>query len=177
MLLRYLGAARINDADIVMRVTSDCPLIDPEICGAVLQLREREAADYAANTMPPSFPHGLDCEAFTTAALAAAATATEVPYDREHVTPWLRCAAHLKRVNLVSENPSLASHRWTLDYAEDLAFLRAVFERLPSARSARMRDVLEVIERHPEIAAINRTREEASRTAGPALAKSGHGSA
>ncbi len=102
VLARYLGAARAVDANIVMRVTSDCPLIDPAICGEVLALRERERADYAANNAPRSFPHGLDCEAFTTAALAESDTNTQVASDREHVTPWLRRAPHLKRANLHS---------------------------------------------------------------------------
>jgi spore coat polysaccharide biosynthesis protein SpsF len=163
VLGRYLGAARANGADIILRVTSDCPLIDPVVCDAVLQLRVRETADYAANNMPPSFPHGLDCEAFTTAALAEAAAATQDAYDHEHVTPWLRRAGHLRRVNLVSEDQALAAHRWTLDYLEDLQFLRALFERLSGGPAPRMSDVLRVIERNPELAAINRVHVDAGR--------------
>lgn len=167
VLARYLGAAQANRANTVMRVTSDCPLIDPDICGAVLRLREREAADYAANNMPSSFPHGLDCEAFTVEALAESAAATAEPYDREHVTPWLRRAAHLKRCNLASHDSTLAEHRWTLDYPEDLAFFRAIFERLPFAHSARMRDLLDTIDRYPELVALNRHRADHKRVLFP----------
>jgi spore coat polysaccharide biosynthesis protein SpsF len=158
VLARYLGAARAHGADIVMRVTSDCPLIDPAICGAVLQLRRREAADYATNNMPPSFPHGLDCEAFTTDALAAAGAATTEPHDREHVTPWLRRAEHLKRCNLASDDPSLARHRWTLDYPEDLAFLRAVQEQAGKDSLIEMHKVLGIVEGRPELKKINENR-------------------
>lgn len=160
VLSRYLGAARMAGAGIVMRVTSDCPLIDPDVCGAVLALRESENVDYAANNMPRSFPHGLDCEAFTAAALAEADATTHEPYDREHVTPWLRRAPHLHRANLSSGNPSLEAHRWTLDYPEDLAFFRAVFAALPKSSRGTMADVLGVLAAHPEIADINAMRRQ-----------------
>ncbi|MDI1344762.1 MAG: glycosyltransferase family protein [Pseudolabrys sp.] len=160
VLGRYLGAAKTAGADVIMRVTSDCPLIDPETCGAVLALRESEHADYAANNMPRSFPHGLDCEAFTAAALAEADASTHDPYDREHVTPWLRRAPHLRRANLSLGNPSLEEHRWTLDYPEDLEFVRAVFAALPQGSAGAMADVLKVIAAHPEIADINAMRRQ-----------------
>src|SRR5439155_5489828 len=92
-------------ATTVMRVTSDCPLIDPQVCGSVLRLREREGADYASNNIEPSFPHGLDCEAFTSAALAEAAARAIESYDREHVTPWITGAPHFKCVNHHSGDP------------------------------------------------------------------------
>jgi glutamate-1-semialdehyde 2,1-aminomutase/spore coat polysaccharide biosynthesis protein SpsF len=138
-----------------MRVTSDCPLIDPDVCGQVLALCVRAGADYAANNMPRSYPHGLDCEAFTIAALAEADATTREPFDREHVTPWLRRAPHLKRANLHSGDVTLGSQRWTLDYPEDLAFFRAVFAALPSGSRGHMQDVLAVIAAQPGIADIN----------------------
>ena len=158
VLARYLGAAVAAKADVVMRVTSDCPLIDPQLCGAVLALRKREGADYAANNLVRTFPHGLDCEAFTVAALAEAERATQVGYDREHVTPWLRAAAHLKKVYLSAESARHAAERWTLDYAEDLAFLEAVFAELPEGSAGGINDVLEVLERHPEFRELNAQR-------------------
>jgi glutamate-1-semialdehyde 2,1-aminomutase/spore coat polysaccharide biosynthesis protein SpsF len=161
VLDRYLGAARACNADIVLRVTSDCPLIDPEVCADLLALRAREGADFAANNMPPSFPHGLDCEAFTADALMRAAREAKEGDEREHVTPWLRRAAHLRRANLHSGNADLAAHRWTLDYEEDLRFFRSLFVHLPNVSAARMRDVLRVVEAHPEIAAINASRRRA----------------
>ncbi len=154
VLDRYLGAARAARADIVMRVTSDCPLIDPETCGAVLALRAARGADYACNNMPRSFPHGLDCEAFTTEALADAAGHATDSYDREHVTPWLRRAPGLVRANLHSGDARQAAHRWTLDHPEDLAFFRAVFAVVPPARRTTA-NVLALVAARPEIADIN----------------------
>jgi glutamate-1-semialdehyde 2,1-aminomutase/spore coat polysaccharide biosynthesis protein SpsF len=158
VLDRYLEAARAARARVVMRVTSDCPLIDPEVCGKVLALRATQRADYGCNNMPRTFPHGLDCEAFTAPALERAAAEAVDPYDREHVTPWLRRAAGLKRVNFSSGRPALARHRWTLDYPEDLAFFEAVFAALPDAGTASFEDILALLARRPEIAAINASR-------------------
>jgi glutamate-1-semialdehyde 2,1-aminomutase/spore coat polysaccharide biosynthesis protein SpsF len=155
VLGRYLGAARATDADIVMRVTSDCPLIDPQVCGRVLALRESASVDYVSNVAPRSFPQGLDCEVFTRAALELAAANASDTYDREHVTPWLRRAPRITRANLESGDPALADHRWTLDYDEDLAFFRAVFAALPVGSEGAMDDVLALLARRPDLLAIN----------------------
>jgi glutamate-1-semialdehyde 2,1-aminomutase/spore coat polysaccharide biosynthesis protein SpsF len=138
-----------------MRVTSDCPLIDPEICNQVLSLREAETADYAANNLPPSFPHGLDCEAMTAKALFEAESLAIEPHDREHVTPWLRRAGTLKRANLSAPSPGLAVHRWTLDYPEDLEFFRAVFGALPLGSRGNMADVLQILNANPSLINVN----------------------
>jgi glutamate-1-semialdehyde 2,1-aminomutase/spore coat polysaccharide biosynthesis protein SpsF len=157
VLARYHGAALAAGATIVMRVTSDCPLIDPEICAAVLQLRAETGADYAANNMPPSWPHGLDCEAFTFAALDEAMATATAPEDREHVTPWIRRNRGFRRVNLPGPGGELIQQRWTLDYPEDLDFLRAVCDRLNpcAARRPGWREIAALIERQPDIALIN----------------------
>ena len=155
VLARYLGAARMVRAKIVMRVTSDCPLIEPAVCGEVLALRQSEGADYASNNMPRSFPHGLDCEVFTAAGLVEADRSAVDGYDREHVTPWLRRAPHLKHANFSSGDAQLSAHRWTLDYPEDLAFFRGVFAALPPNSRPGMREVLALLSQRPDIVAIN----------------------
>ena len=155
VLSRYAGAARSVNADIIMRVTSDCPLIDPDICGAVLALREAQCADYAANNMPPSFPHGLDCEVMTMGALAEVEVTAKEPYAREHVTPWLRRAPHVRRANHHSGDAALFAHRWTLDYPEDLTFFQQVFAALPGNSPARMSDILALLRSDPSLSQIN----------------------
>jgi spore coat polysaccharide biosynthesis protein SpsF (cytidylyltransferase family) len=161
VLARYHGAAHAVGADVVMRVTSDCPLIDPEICAAVLKLRIEADADYAANNMPPSWPHGLDCEVFTIGALDEAATTAVAPEDHEHVTPWIRRNRAYRRVNLAGPGGEAVAQRWTLDYPEDLAFLRAVYERLPGGCAGRSwRAALAVLDREPQLALINEARRQ-----------------
>lgn len=161
MLGRYHGAAHAAGADIIMRVTSDCPLIDPEVCAAVLQLRADEEADYAANNLPPSWPHGLDCEAFTIAALDEAnETATDLD-DREHVTPWIRRNRTFRRVNLAGPGGDLIDQRWTLDYPEDLVFLRAIYDRLTKAKAyPSWREIVQLVAREPQLALINEGRRQ-----------------
>lgn len=161
VLARYIGAARSVGADVVLRVTSDCPLIDPDVCGRVVAHLMETGADYASNVAPRSFPQGLDCEAFRAATLDEAALSPHA-IDHEHVTPWHRKAAHLKRVNVLSGYSGLEDLRWTLDFPEDLAFLRALFEHLPRSRHARLDEVLAVLAAHPELAAINACRAETS---------------
>ncbi len=154
VLARYAGAARMVGAEVVMRVTSDCPLIDPEVCGAVLTLREAENADYACNNMPPEWPHGLDCEAFPAARLFEAEAQARQPDEREHVTPWLRRHPDLRRASL--RGRGLPHYRLTLDYPEDLAMFRALFALLPGAPALPGIDaVVAVLRAHPEIAALN----------------------
>lgn len=121
VLSRYAKAARSQDADVVVRITADCPLIDPALIDAVLALREGNSADYASNTDPATFPDGLDVEAFTTSALMKAdAEATEL-FDREHVTPYLRRLSFVK-ANL-THFQDLSPLRWTVDEADDLAVI------------------------------------------------------
>ena len=158
VLDRYYRAAQQIGARIVMRVTSDCPLIDPQICGAVLRLRAERSADYACNNMPRSGPHGLDCEAFTFEALEQAAQHAADAHSREHVTPWLRTHPQLRRASLVGDGRG-TDLRWTLDYPEDLAFFRALSAWLPPWPAvAPAAEVISVLASHPEIVRINHHR-------------------
>ncbi|MCW2249519.1 spore coat polysaccharide biosynthesis protein SpsF (cytidylyltransferase family) [Azospirillum fermentarium] len=131
VLGRYRQAAEVVAADLVMRVTSDCPLIDPESCAAVIAEVAAGRADYACNNMPRTWPHGLDCEAFPAALLERAGREATAPYEREHVTPWMRTHPGLRRVNVPGPRPEQAGLRWTLDFPEDYVFLKAVFGHLP----------------------------------------------
>jgi spore coat polysaccharide biosynthesis protein SpsF len=159
VLGRYLTAAETVNADVVMRVTSDCPLIDPQVCGEVLTMREAEDADYACNNMPPSFPHGLDCEAFTMEALRRAASQARGVDEREHVTPWLRTSPDVRRVNLAGPGGEVTRHRWTLDYPEDYTFLTRLFDLLPPAPAIpAWRNVVDVLAGAPQLAAVNAMR-------------------
>lgn len=159
VLDRFRVAAEAIGATEVMRVTTDCPLSDPAINGEVLALRRREDADYACNNEPFTFPHGLDCEAFTRDALDRAAARATQPYDREHVTPWLKSDASIRRAYLRGPGGERAQWRWTIDHPEDLCFFRAIAERLGEELSD-WRKVTALLERHPELHDINRARRQ-----------------
>jgi len=93
----------------------------------VIRLRRSAGTDYACNFVPPSFPHGLDCEAFTMAALDRAQRCSTTAYQREHVTVWLIETAAITKANHANSGPDASRHRWTLDTPEDYRFLAAVF--------------------------------------------------
>ena len=166
VLDRYHRAAQFVGADIVMRVTSDCPLIDPPLCGAVLAALGDAGVDYVCNNMPPLWPHGLDCEAFWAEHLAHAASEATTPYDREHVTPWLRRNVALRRVSVDGPGRGLERHRWTLDYVEDYAFFCALSYALKKPfAEASLQDVLAAITARPGLATINSARIDEARLA------------
>ena len=159
VLGRFLGAVGNHDGPVV-RLTADCPLIDPEVVSAVL---ERFAATpgcgYASNYHPRRFPMGLDTEVCAAWALRQIAAETQDPYDREHVTPALeRDPERFRHATLVNDE-DLGGLRWTVDYEEDLAFVRAVAERLGDRRHrAPWREVLAAVRAEPSLADFAGTR-------------------
>ncbi len=156
VLARYAKAAREVDADVVMRVTSDCPFIDPVICGQVLTLQAGAGVDYACNNMPPLLPHGLDCDAFPAALLYEAERCARDPYEREHVTPWLRNHRRLSKACLRGPGGGLERLRWTLDHAADLAFFRACVDAFGSgAEQASAAQLVALCLRRPDLVEIN----------------------
>lgn len=128
VLHRYYRAAYVYDADLVMRVTGDCPLISPELCGAVLAKLQIEGADYSSNVHPRTFPQGMDCEAFTFDLLKRAEQEA-VEGEREHVTTWMLRGAGIKRVNVTS--PWTMEGRLTLDTEVDYKSICAHFGNKP----------------------------------------------
>lgn len=162
VLARYTGAARMAHADVILRVTSDCPLIDPGICSDVIAVRGRFNLDYATNNLPPGFPHGLDCEAFSRDALEHAFEKAVLPVDREHVTPFLRRESGFKRMSLRVPDPRYVQQRWTLDHPEDYVFIYNVFRMLGGERVPWMELARRVQER-PDLLGMNASRVDTAR--------------
>lgn len=156
VLNRFADAARAEGAAVVMRLTADCPLLDPEVCRQVVTLRDRTDADYASNANPWTWPDGLDCEVFTAAALYEAEAEARRTSEREHVTPFIRNRrARYRSENLQCPIPGLKRERWTLDTADDLAFIRAVAERLANDAPPAYLDVLAVLRDDPDLRRLN----------------------
>ncbi|MEM8986469.1 MAG: glycosyltransferase family protein [Pseudomonadota bacterium] len=164
VLARYAAAARSVGAARVMRITSDCPFIDPAICDRVIAYAEQTGADYTCNNMPPSWPHGLDCDLFSSDLLYSAEKNATSDYEREHVTPWIRTRDSVRKASLVGPGGLAADQRWTLDYKEDLLFARSVFDTLgPAADTAHAADIMALVLRRPDIADMNAGRVDAAR--------------
>ena len=156
VLDRFAGASRLVDADVVIRVTADCPFLDPIEAGKVVDQVTAGGFDYASNNDPPTYPDGLDCEAFTRAALEGAAARARRPSEREHVTLYMRDPAGGFRIGGVRcPLGDLSGERWTLDTPSDLAFLRAVAGGLPAGRPPRLNEVLSVLDREPDLRRLN----------------------
>lgn len=157
VLGRYAGAIGTSGADIVVRLTADCPFLDPAIVGQTVRLRAACGVDYACNVDPPSWPDGLDCEVITTAALLAAAAEATCTSDREHVTPFVRNnRARFLASNLLAPLPGLAEERWTLDNPEDYALLSRIAAHLAADRPPSFLEILAVLDREPHLRDINR---------------------
>ena len=119
---RFLDCCLEYDAEVCVRVTGDCPLIDPELIDAVVRILLESDCDYVSNIDPPTFPDGLDVEAFKVEALQQSEKDFPGPFYEEHVTPALREGSQFKRANL-SSKIDYSHLRWTVDYQEDLDWL------------------------------------------------------
>jgi spore coat polysaccharide biosynthesis protein SpsF (cytidylyltransferase family) len=154
VLARYQGAATRFAADPVVRLTADCPLIDPEVIDACVERFAATGCDYAG--LAGEFPDGLDTEVIAAGALARAAAEARLPSEREHVTPYLK--AHPDRFRCVPvEFPErLGERRWTVDEARDLAFVREVYRRLyQPGRIFGWREIEALLAREPELGRLN----------------------
>lgn len=151
VLHRFYRAAATFHADVIVRITADCPLLDPVVCSEVVALRRSAQVSYASNVVPRCWPQGLDCEVFTRTILDEAEARATSERDIEHVTPYMQRLPASLRANLTA--PFLCgAMRWTLDYPEDLDMMRALYKHGDPVDFAATRAIFI---RHPEISDIN----------------------
>jgi spore coat polysaccharide biosynthesis protein SpsF (cytidylyltransferase family) len=165
VLSRYSTAANEYDADTIVRITADCPLIEPETIDRVVSQYRRYDAEFVTNTLYYTYPDGLDVEVFSRELLERTHEAAKTDEQREHVTPYMRTTEDIDRYNV--RNPvDLSSYsftddrtvlRWTVDYPADMEFIRAVFDRLTANADWPINQlaVLELLERNPSLLDIN----------------------
>ena len=153
VLNRYLETAEHFGADPIVRVTADCPLIDPGVLNALVRLYHDNPGCFVTNNLEPSFPHGLDAEVFSLAKLRLATQQTGEDYSAEHVTEWMR-----KQPGAVNLKLPVDLHRVriTLDTRDDLSLLRAIYRAYGSLPYVSTKDALDLIERRPELARLAR---------------------
>jgi spore coat polysaccharide biosynthesis protein SpsF len=160
VLARYYHAAVKFDADIVVRVTSDCPLIDPGVVDKTIAhyLSLEPDIDYVSNCrLKQTYPRGLDTEIFSFARLKQAHEQARKPFEREHVTPFLWQHPELFTLSNVEHDIDISHHRWTVDTPEDLDLIeRMLGACYPSDPEFDLQDCLHAIHRNPEWANINK---------------------
>ena len=130
VLSRYQLAAATTGADIVVRITGDCPLHSPDTIDEVISAFLQAGADYACNTNPYTRPDGQDVEVFTRNILDRAAASAKGATDREHVTPWIKRCTSATILNFQHTPPHYPNLRWSVDYSDDLEFARTVWAHL-----------------------------------------------
>lgn len=151
VLSRYVLAAREHSADVIVRITADCPLSDPAIVDMVIRARSEQDAEYASNVEPPTFPEGYDVEVFTADCLARVDREATLPYEREHVTVRIREHLDAFRIAHVAHDPDLSWMRLTVDIPADLERIARLLAALPSSPPPDFAAVLAAFERDPTL--------------------------
>lgn len=156
VLSRYADAARLHAADVVVRITSDCPLIDPALVDHVIAAYEERCSDYVSNMLPPTWPYGMAVEVFSAAVLAQVHADAIQDAEREHVTPFIYWHPDRYRLHNVVSPVDLSHHRWTVDTPEDYELVCRLFDTLyPILPNFNQDDVLKLLFAHPDWMAIN----------------------
>jgi spore coat polysaccharide biosynthesis protein SpsF len=157
VLDRYYQTARVHDASSIVRITADCPLIDPGVIEQAIEAFEEEKPDYASTSLKERvYPRGVGAEVMTLGALETAWEEAEKSYQRVHVTPYIyQHPGQFELLHVGSVESNYSDHRWTVDTPEDLEFVRSLYSHLDSG-CASWEEVLGVLRKNPRIAKINR---------------------
>jgi spore coat polysaccharide biosynthesis protein SpsF len=157
VLGRYYKALKKYPSDLIIRLTSDCPLLDPEVVDLVITtyLNNREDVDYVSNTIQRSYPRGMDVEILSSALLHEINTLATKDYEREHVTPYIYQNEMYKIIQVVSEKDN-SWHRWTVDTTEDFLLIQEIISSLYTENPEfTIADILNLFDERPELVLIN----------------------
>ena len=154
VLERFHQTAEKHNADIIVRITGDCPLLDPQLVDDVIKGYLSTDVDYFSNVLPPTYPDGLDVEVFSKAALNRAYIGTTDSYDREHVTPFIRNSGKFS-VSGITYKEDLSNLRWTLDEPEDFKLISLIFNRFNPNLYFSWLDILDYCIAEPHLFEVN----------------------
>lgn len=154
VLDRYYQAACIVQPETIVRITGDCPLVDPAIVDRAIATFQQSKVDYLSNVSPPTYPDGLDVEVFSFQALAQAWESANEPHEREHVTPYLRESGkfELRGINHPEDH---SDKRWTVDEPDDFEVIKNVFEYFAPRQNFSWLEVLDLRQNQPELFVAN----------------------
>lgn len=156
VLDRFYQISRLCQPEHIVRITADCPVLDPYLVESVIQLHLKESADYTSNVLVESFPDGLDVEVFTSRSLELAWSSAKLTSEREHVTPYIRSRPSLFKLRNYRSDLDLSGYRWTVDEEPDYEFVSALYENLFDSNPLfGMHDILTLLQQYPELSEIN----------------------
>ena len=158
VLARYHGAAKEHYADLVVRVTSDCPLIDPQVIDKVIDfyIENTDKYDYVSNCLKRTYPRGMDTEVFSLKALHEAFVEATAQPDREHVTPFIHRHPERYRLGNIVYSENQSSHRWTVDTPEDFELIKRILEAIyHQVPEFCFEDCLNLLQQYPDWSNIN----------------------
>ncbi len=156
VLARYYLVAKKYKADIVVRITSDCPLIDPDVIDAAIDLFLSDTSDYVSNTLKRTFPRGLDTEVFWSDVLERAFYEAEKNYEREHVTPYIWQHPDKFKLGQLLNEVDYSGYRLTLDTEEDYLLLTELFNRASKpGEDFNLNSIIKFLIKNPEVTKIN----------------------
>ena len=170
VLARYFDAATRFEATDIVRLTSDCPLLDPQVVDRVLEEYRLPGldCDYASNMLQPTFPYGMAVEVISRRALQEAFQEARDPAEREHVTPFIYWRPGRFRLRSVTMIPNFSHHRWTVDSPEDFELVSRILDSIyPDKPGFLMDDVLTLLRLNPDWEEINRAVQQKIVTSGP----------
>jgi len=155
---RIFNTAKIYESDFVVRITADCPFVDPKIIDKMVSFHHEnfQKYDIVVNNKPPTFPHGLDIEVYSFKTLEKMWSKIKEPELRNWFPLFIEKNPEMFRIYNISNSSKLSELRWTLDYSEDFEFIKKIFENLYSLKNIfYMEDILELLEKKPELSLIN----------------------
>ncbi|MCL4553234.1 MAG: glycosyltransferase family protein [Candidatus Marsarchaeota archaeon] len=155
VLDRYYRASAHFQADVVVRLTADCPLLDPTVTDNVVRTFLAGDYDYVSNALDPTYPDGLDSEVFRAETLRRVWLEARLKSEREHVTSFIWKRPALFRIGNVRHDVDLSGLRWTIDHTKDLEFVRAIYGYLGSEDSFGMMEVLALLDANPALLDLN----------------------
>jgi len=157
VLNRYYSASITYPSDIIVRITADDPFKEPTIIDEVVNKLINKGYDHVTNNFPPSFPEGLDCEAFTFKTLEKTEQATHDNFEREHVTQYIYHNPDKFKIGNIVSNRNLSFLRWTIDKEEDLKMVNTIYLKRDSKNTGILLidEILDILQKHPEITEIN----------------------
>lgn len=155
VLNRYYQCAQKISADPIIRITSDCPVIDPYLIEEMLQFFLKNDFDYVSNIHPATYPDGLDAEIFSFQTLEKTALSAKLNSEREHVTPYIEKHPELFKIYNFENNTDLSQIRLTVDQKEDLKLIQKIYSLMSPKNDFRLNEILDLISKNPKLLKIN----------------------